>query len=142
MTYLLMQTFLLLLSAWIVFAPRIVRSLSQRHHHSHRDRVIGAWQRALGSLSLAGSPAVGGATPLEYAHLAEAATGVDHRTLRELAVQVTRAVYSLRDIDEEVARRCEMLSSEVESVCRERTPLSLRLRALVDPRLMRRRFAG
>ena len=62
--------------------------------------------------------------------------------LRELAVHVTRAVYSTRDIDEQAATRCELLSSEIDSVCRDRTPTSVRLRALVDPRLMRRRFAN
>ncbi len=130
------------LLVWMVAAPRVMRSLVHRHDRSQRDRVISAWQRTLAALSFAGAPPVAGATPLEYADQAERATGVDHRALRELAVHVTRAVYSPRDIDEQAAARCELLSGEIDGLCRDRTPTSVRLKALVDPRLMRRRFAG
>ncbi|MGB8860487.1 MAG: transglutaminaseTgpA domain-containing protein [Ilumatobacteraceae bacterium] len=130
------------LVAWVLLAPRVVRSRSRRRAHSERDRVIGAWQRTVGALSFAGGPPVGGTTPLEYADIAERATGADHRALHELAVHVTRAVYSPRNVDEQTANRCELLSNEVAAICRDRTPTSIRLKALVDPRLMRRRFAG
>jgi transglutaminase-like putative cysteine protease len=132
----------LALLAWVVAAPRVIRFMSRRHHSSDRERVIGAWQRTLNALSFAGSPPVGGQTPLEYAATAERATGADYRSLRELAVHVTRAVYSPRDIDEQTAARCELLSTEIETLCRERTPTSVRIKTLVDPRLMRRRFAS
>jgi len=130
------------LLAWVVFAPRVIRALSQRQNHTPRDRVIGAWQQTLGALSFAGAPAVGGETPLEYADLAERATGADHRALREMAAHVTRAVYARRDIDEHTAARCELLAGEVAAACRERTPTQVRVKALFDPRLMRRRFAN
>jgi hypothetical protein len=130
------------LLVWMVAAPRVVRAFAHRHDHSERDRVISAWQRTVAILSFAGAPAVAGATPLEYADEAELATGVDHRALRELAVHVTRAVYSPREIDEQAASRCELLSGEIDAICRDRTPTALRLKALVDPRLMRRRIAG
>ncbi len=128
--------------AWVLIAPRVIRALSQRHNHTPRDRVIGAWQQTLGALSLAGAPRLGGETPLEYAAIAELATGADHRALREMAVHVTRAVYSPRNLDEQTAARCELLATEVASVCRERTPAQVRVQALFDPRLMRRRFAS
>ncbi len=130
------------LLAWVIVAPRVIRALSQRQNHTPRDRVIGAWQHTLGALSFAGAPALGGETPLEYADLAERATGADHRALREMAVHVTRAVYAPRDIDEQTATRCELLAGEVAAVCRERTPTQVRVKALFDPRLMRRRFAN
>jgi hypothetical protein len=79
---------------------------------------------------------------LEYAAQAEGSTGVDYRTLRELAVQVTRAVYATREVDEHIATRCEMLSDEVDASCRDRVPTAVRVRALFDPRLMRRRLTG
>jgi hypothetical protein len=104
--------------------------------------VVTAWHRACHSLVLAGAPPVAGATPLEYADAAEVATGVDHRTLRELAVQVTRAVYAPAGVDDVVASRCETLEAEVDAMCRTRTPLMVRVQCLVDPRLMRRRLAG
>ncbi len=130
------------LLGWVVFAPRVIRALSQRQNNTARDRVIGAWQHTLGSLSFAGAPALAGETPLEYADIAERATGADHRALRELAVHVTRAVYAPRDIDEQTATRSELLASEIAAVCRERTPTQVRVQALFDPRLMRRRFAN
>ena len=130
------------LLAWIVFAPRVVRARAARHAHNPAERVISAWHRSLGALLLAGAPNPAGATPLEYATVAERSTGIDHHELREIATHVTRAVYSRGAITEQAAVRCEMLCYEVASVCRDRTPTSLRLKALIDPRLMRLRYAG
>ena len=130
------------LLAWVLIAPRVIRAMSQRKNNTPRDRVISAWQQTLGALSFAGAPQPKGETPLEYATVAELATGADHRALREMAVHVTRAVYSPRDIDEPTAVRCELLAAEVAGVCRERTPTQVRVKALFDPRLMRRRFAN
>jgi len=128
--------------AWVVAAPRVIRAMTQRGAHSDSDRVINAWRRTVGTLSLAGAPAVGGLTPLEYADAAERVTGVDHRALRELAVYVTRAVYSPRGVDSKAVSRAELLSEEIDATCRERTPTPMRLKAMIDPRLMRRRLAG
>jgi transglutaminase-like putative cysteine protease len=131
-----------LLALWVLLAPRAIAAFNRRGHRNPRDRVVIAWHRACHSLVLAGAPPVAGATPLEYADTAEVATGVDHRTLRELAVQVTRAVYAPVGVDDVVATRCETLEAEVDAMCRTRTPLIVRLRCMVDPRLMRRRLAG
>lgn len=128
--------------AWVLVAPRVVRAMAQRHSNSTRDRVISTWQQTLGALSMAGAPQLAGETPLEYATVAELATGADHRALREMAVHVTRAVYSPREIDEQTAARCELLATEIATVCRDRTPTQLRVKSLFDPRLMRRRFAS
>lgn len=128
--------------AWMLLAPYVVRRLAHRHDGTEAARVISAWQRTLGALSLAGAPAVGGATPLEYATVAERATGADQRALRELATYVTRAVYSPRDIDNATADRGDVLAKEIDGICRERIPARTRLRMLFDVRLMRRRFAG
>ena len=129
------------LLAWVIAAPRVIRSLSRRRTHTNADRVVAAWQRTLGSLALVGAPQVGGATPLEYAAATERTTGLDHDALHELALHVTNAVYAPREVAAQVATRCEALSLEVDAVCRRRVPLRTRLRALVDPQLMRRRFA-
>ena len=130
------------LLAWIVFAPRVVRARGARHAHNPAERVISAWHRSLGALLLAGAPNPAGATPLEYATVAERSTGIDHHLLREMATHVTRAVYSRGAITEQAAVRCETLSREVAGVCRDRTPTSLRLKALIDPRLMRLRYSA
>ncbi|MDO8362024.1 MAG: hypothetical protein Q7V88_03940, partial [Actinomycetota bacterium] len=62
--------------------------------------------------------------------------------VRELAVHVTRAVYSPKDMDDQSASRCEALGDEVAVLCSDRTPMATRLRALIDPRLMRQRLVG
>lgn len=131
-----------MLVGWMVFAPRVIRARSARNAAGTPERVIAAWHRSLGSLMLAGAPLPAGATPLEYAIVAERATGIDHHILREMATHVTRAVYSRGEISDSTAERCELLSREVGSVCRDRTPTALRLKALIDPRLMRLRYAG
>ncbi|MBI4885167.1 MAG: transglutaminase domain-containing protein [Actinobacteria bacterium] len=132
----------LALLTWIAFAPRVIRSRATRHAGSPPQRVIGAWHRTLGSLVMAGAPRPAGATPLEYATVAERSTGIDHHILREMATHVTRTVYSQGEITEQAASRCETLSREVIGICRDRTPLLLRLKALIDPRLMRLRQTG
>ena len=76
---------------------------------------------------------------MEYADISEQATGVDHRTIRELAVAVTRATYAPGDVTEGSASRSETLCSEIDIMCRQRTPLAVRARAMVDPRLMAQR---
>jgi transglutaminase-like putative cysteine protease len=130
------------LALWVLLAPRVIALFIRRRHRDPRDRVVTAWYRACHSLTMAGAPPVAGATPLEYADTAEVATGVDHRTLRELAVQVTRAVYAPAGVDYFVATRCETLEAEVDAMCRTRTPMMMRARSMVDPRLIRRRLAG
>ncbi len=127
---------------WVLVAPRAVRALAHRHDDTATARVVSAWQRTLGALSLAGAPAIGGATPLEYADIAEQATGADHRALRDMATAVTQAVYSPSSVDAGVADRCDQLARRLDAICRERIPARTRLQMLFDVRLMRRRFAG
>jgi len=129
----------LALVLWVVAAPRVLAWWARRRQLTTDQRVTQSWRRAIHALRLAGAPAVAGATPLEYAEIAEQATGVDHRTIRELAVNVTRAIYAPGDVTEGVATRSETLGSEIDIMCRQRTPLSLRARAMVDPRLMLQR---
>ena len=131
-----------LLVLWILLAPRVIAALQRPRSRAPRDRVIAAWQRACHVMNVAGAPPVGGATPIEYARTAEASVGVSHVTVRELAVQVTRAVYSPAAFDETAAARCETLEDDIDAFCRTITPWRLRLRALVDPRMMRRRIVG
>ncbi len=131
-----------LLVLWVLLLPRIFSAVTRPRHRSPRDRVIGAWHRACHELSLAGAPPVGGATPLEYVHAAKAATGVSDATLRELAAEVTNAVYSRGEPDDRAAARCETLESEVSIRCRSITPWAVRLRGMVDPRMMRQRLVG
>ena len=129
-----------LLAVWITAAPRLIARWAARTRRSTNERVMKSWQRACNALTLAGAPLPGGSTPLEYAELSEQATGVDHRTIRELAMHVTRAVYSPASVTESTASRSETLGSEIDVMCRQRTPWTLRLRGFIDPRMMRRRL--
>jgi transglutaminase-like putative cysteine protease len=126
---------------WVLLMPRLLAAMTRRGHRSPRERVISAWHRSCHELSLAGAPPVGGRTPLEYVAAAEQATGVNDQLLRELAQQVTRAVYSRGEPDDRVAERCETLEHEVTERCKEIVPWSVRLRGMIDPRMMRRRLA-
>ncbi len=137
----LLLSLVVLAVLWVLLAPRVIAAMTARGHRSPRDRVIGAWHRACHELSLAGAPPVGGATPLEYVATAEQATGVNDQLLRELAAQVTRCVYSRGEPDDRVAERCETLEHEVTARCKDIIPWSVRLRGMVDPRMMRRRLA-
>ena len=133
---------LVLLVLWVLLAPRVVAAMTRRGGRAPRDRVVAAWHRACHELSLAGAPPIAGETPLEYVTSAEQATGVNDQLLRELAVQVTRAVYSRGEPDERVAERCETLEHEVAARCKDIVPWSVRLRGMVDPRMMRQRLVG
>ncbi len=125
---------------WAVVAPRLLDIWVRRRERSTNERVMVSWRRACNALMLAGAPSPKGATPLEYADASEQATGVDHRTIRELAVQVTKAVYSPATVTEGAASRSETLGAEIDVMCRARTPWAVRLRGLLDPRMMRRRL--
>lgn len=127
---------------WVMVAPRVVRAVVHRHDDTTADRVVSAWRHSLGVLSLAGAPTIRGSTPTEYAHVAQEATGIDHRAVLELARHVTSTVYSTSEPNRELADRCELLAHEIDVQCRDRIPWRTRLQAMFDPRLMRRRYTG
>jgi len=131
-----------LLIAWIVAAPRLIARFGRRKVHNDTDRVVAAWHRSCNALMLAGAPPIAGETPLEYAVTAERSTGVDHRTIGELALRVTRAVYAEWPVTDSDAHRCERLSEEVTEMARDRLTWKLRLRLALDPRLMVRQLAS
>jgi transglutaminase-like putative cysteine protease len=133
---------LALLGLWMAGAPRAIAWWLTRRRRATHERVVVSWKRACNALMLAGAPQPRGATPLEYAEMSEQATGIDHRTIRELAVQVTRAVYAPATVTEGAASRSETLGAEIDTMCRARTAWLVRLRGMVDPRMMRRRLGA
>jgi len=133
---------IVLIALWVLLAPRVFGAWHARRGRTARDRTVAAWYRACHVLSMAGAPDVGGSTPLEYADIAVASTGVDQGILRELAVQVTRAVYAPGTVDDSVADQCDRLVDEIDAMCKPRIPFGVRLQALVDPRMILRRIAG
>ena len=126
---------ILAIGAWVVLMPRAMRAWARRRRPAPDERIAAAWRRSCTMLRLAGSPTVGGATPLEYAGLAAARTGVDAQIVRELARAVTRSAYSPTAADDRVADRSEQLTAQISDMCRARLPLTTRAMAHVDPRL-------
>ena len=119
---------------WAVIVPRIVRAFVWRKTPaSPTVQIIRSWQsaaRALGMIHLA--PAMG-ETPLEHAHRSERMTGLDRRTLRELAMCATAAIYG--DIgDKQTAARCALLSATIVGGVKQRLNTGERIAARFDPR--------
>ena len=139
---LVLVTLAVLVLGWVTALPRLVAALARRRLAGDADRVIAAWHGACSAVQLAGSPPLAGSTPIEYAAIAERSAGVDPAVIGELADRVTDVVYANKPIDQEVAARCEQLSTEVVEMCREHMPLATQVRLVVDPRLMRRVIAG
>lgn len=139
---LVLVTLAVLVLGWVTALPRLVAALARRQLTGDTDRVIAAWHGACSAVQLAGSPPLAGSTPIQYAAIAERSAGVDLAVIGELADRVTDVVYANKPIDQEVAARCEQLSTEVVEMCREHMPLATQVRLVVDPRLMRRVIAG
>jgi hypothetical protein len=126
------------LGTWMWAMPLAVRRRAQRRRVGPAERVIAAWRAVCDGLHLAGSPPQRGATPIEYAVIAEDAIGIDHRRTAEIARCVTRAVYSPAGVDDATATRCERLSEEVSALCRDQLSWRTRLLCRLDPRLAAR----
>jgi transglutaminase-like putative cysteine protease len=128
---------LALAAAWVAFMPRLARSWRRRGAGSPQERVVSAWRRSLGAMRLAGAPAIGGATPIEYSREVEHSIGIDLFLVGELARTVTRAVYAPDGIDAEAAKQSELLEYQISELCQTRIPLSTRVLARIDPRIAR-----
>jgi hypothetical protein len=124
--------------AWVIAMPRVLSRWSRRRDRDPADRVTSAWAATVRSLTMAGSPRVSGATPVEYAR----SVSIGKAEAIEVARLVTRAVYSPRGVDASAAARSEMLRTEVDSACRARMSLATRLRDHLDPRSAWRRITG
>jgi len=127
---------LILLGAglWALLLPRIMRMIVWRHPPtSPTEQIEQSWQsaaRALGVLNLA--PAMG-ETPLEHAHRAERMTGLDRRTLRELAACATAAIYGGVG-DKQTAARCALLATTIVTGVKQRLNGGERFAARFNPR--------
>jgi transglutaminase-like putative cysteine protease len=106
--------------AWFALAPR----LAARRHRPPSDeppaRVTHAWHRAVEALVRSGAPSPGGSTPTEYARVLEYSYSIDGRATRELAKAVTTATFSPTGVDDGVATRSEVLSTELRHVAAAR----------------------
>jgi transglutaminase-like putative cysteine protease len=119
---------------WALLLPRIMRIIVWRHPPSSpTEQIEQSWQsaaRALGMLNLAPTT---GETPLEHAHRAERMTGLDRRTLRELALCATAAIYGHIG-DKQTAARCALLSNTIVTGVKQRLNFGERIAARFNPR--------
>jgi hypothetical protein len=129
------------IGAWAYLMPGVVRRFT-RVGSSPSEQVIAAWHGSVGTLQLAGAPPQGAATPLEYARVVERETGIDGRSLTELARFVTRAVYAPDGVREPAALRAAVLRTHLDETATELMPWPMRLWSRIDPRLARQRLVG
>lgn len=121
-------------AAWVLLLPRLLRARAARRNPTSPTRQIQrSWERAADALGLIGlSPAVG-ETPMEHSRRVERMTGIDRRTLRELAVDATAAIYGNVG-NEQTAARCALLSANIVGAVRERLNTAGKVAAWFDPR--------
>ena len=119
--------------AWVLLLPRITQSMrARRRGHTPKDRIEQSWIRATSSLGLLGLAPKTGETPIEHARRVERTSGIDRRTLRDLAAAATAAIYG--DVaDEQTAERCENLSIEVIGTVRRRLSVRTKVAVMFDP---------
>ncbi len=102
---------------WVLAMPALVRQLRRtRSGHTPIEEIEGSWQRTTQALGLVGLSRLPDETPLEYAHRAGAAAGIDRRCLHEYAEYATAATYGGLGDDATVARCGEMSAEIVQSV--------------------------
>jgi transglutaminase-like putative cysteine protease len=128
----------LAIMAWAIAMPRVLQRWSRHRARDPADRVTSAWAATVRSLTMAGTPRVAGATPLEYARSVD----VGRSETVEIARLVTRAVYSPRGVDVGAADRSELLRTEVDAACRARMSIVTRVLDHLDPRSAWRRITG
>ena len=132
---------LVAVGAWAAAMPWLVRRFT-RLGSTPSEQVIAAWHGTVGALQLAGAPAQGGATPVEYAARVERELAVDHRSLLELARFVTRAIYAPAGVGEPAALRAAVLRTHLDQTARGLMPWYRRILTRLDPRLVRQRLVG
>ncbi len=126
---------IVVLGAWAVLMPLVVRHLARRRYRNEIDDVVDSWDRAARWLGVAGAPRKPEETPVEHAERAWRATGVGRDQVRELALEATRATFKPTPPTPDAVDRCRQLSRRVITVVRDQLSWRDRLRARFDPRL-------
>ena len=104
---------LLGLIAWLAALPRLVHWWRARHRSNNpTERIAQSWNLSAKALGLLGLAPQIGETPLEHARRAARMIDLDRRTLGELAVCATAAIYGGLGSDSTV-HRCDDLAGQV-----------------------------
>lgn len=124
------------LALWALVMPPLVRVVARRRAGSTpAERVAAGWQRATTAVGVVGADRRPNETPLEHAARAWRMTGIDEKSLHDLAEQATVATYASDRVGEADAAAALQLASRIGRLAHDRAPWEVRLRARFDPRL-------
>ena len=132
---------LVLGGTWTVLMPLVVGAVAAARRRTPAARVAALWRRARLELADAGAPTSPALTPAQFAREAEITTGVDHRSLRDLAHLVTAATYGPADVTPEAADRVARITADLRAMARPGVPVRTRWRNRLDPRAVIARSA-
>jgi len=124
----------LLAGAWMLLMPLAVSAVAATRRRAPATRVAALWRRARLDLADAGAPTSAALTPTQFAREAELTTGVDHRSLREIARLVTAATYAPGEVTPEAADRVARIAADLRAMAHPGVPLRTRWRNRLDPR--------
>jgi transglutaminase-like putative cysteine protease len=125
------------LALWTLLMPPIARAAarwSARRLASPADEVVAGWRRATIALGLVGARRRLSETPSEHAARAWRMTGIDEKSLRDLARRATVATYAADHVDAQDAATATALARRIGRLVLRRAPRGVRLLARLDPR--------
>lgn len=121
---------------WAIVMPPVARRMSRRRAAATpADQVVAGWQRATIAIGVLGAARRPNETPLEHAARAWRMTGVDEKSLHDLAEQATVATYASGKVGADDADTAIRLASRIGRLAHDRSSWATRLRARFDPRL-------
>ena len=133
--YLLVLAIVLAGAAWMLLMPRFIAWVVRRREPvDPAETVRHNWNRARAALAVVGVEPDPSATPCELAQNAHRLTGVDKRSLDELADHATASFFGGIASDR-TAQRSESLANIVLISVRERLTTRQRVMSHIDPRL-------
>ncbi|MCU1388067.1 MAG: hypothetical protein JWL72_1405, partial [Ilumatobacteraceae bacterium] len=119
---------------WAFALPRVLRALANRRTPpGPAGRIRASWERTARAFELIDLGPNVGETPIEHSRRVERMTGIDKRTLDQLARDATAAIYGEVG-DDGTAHRCEQQSADIIGAIRSRLGPRERAISLFDPR--------
>ncbi|HEY5875738.1 MAG TPA: transglutaminaseTgpA domain-containing protein [Ilumatobacteraceae bacterium] len=120
---------------WALLMPPIARLIVRRsRRRPPAERVVAGWRRATAAVALLGARRRPNETPVEHATRAWKSTGIDEKSLRDLADRATVATYASDHVTAGDADAAVLLASRIGRLVEHRAPFAVRVLARLDPR--------
>ena len=120
---------------WALLMPPIARLIVRRsRRRPPAERVVAGWRRATAAMALLGARRRPNETPVEHATRAWKSTGIDEKSLRDLADRATVATYASDHVTAGDADAAVLLASRIGRLVERRAPFAVRVVARLDPR--------